>query len=173
MNTLYKLFSGAVAACGAWLAYLLGGWDAALSLMFLMMGLDYLTGLIAAFTGKSTKTEGGGFRSSVAFVGISKKLMMVCVVMLSVALDRLTGSSGICRSASIGFMPSTKACPSWKTPPRWACRFPRRSKTPWTSFSTINPWNNPPLPKPLSSFHLSNKTDRPSKQAIRSFFIFG
>lgn len=103
MNTLYKLFSGAVAACGAWLAYLLGGWDAALSLMFLMMGLDYLTGLIAAFTGKSTKTEGGGFRSSVAFVGISKKLMMVCVVMLSVALDRLTGSSGICRSASIGF----------------------------------------------------------------------
>lgn len=103
MNTLYKLFSGAVAACGAWLAYLLGGWDAALSLMFLMMGLDYLTGLIAAFTGKSTKTEGGGFRSSVAFVGISKKLMMVCVVMLSVALDRLTGCSGICRSASIGF----------------------------------------------------------------------
>ena len=30
-------------------------------------------------------------------------MMMVVIVMLAVALDRLTGDSGVCRSAAIGF----------------------------------------------------------------------
>lgn len=103
MQNLTKYILGVCSACSAWLIYLLGGWDAALSIMFLMMALDYITGLLTAFLGKSAKTEGGGFRSSVAFIGISKKLMMILIVMMAVALDRLTGDSFLCRSASIGF----------------------------------------------------------------------
>lgn len=103
MNHFVKAMAGALSAVGAYLMYLLGGWDAALMLMFLLMALDYVTGLLTAFMGKSPKTEGGGFRSSVAFVGISKKLMMVAIIILATALDRLTGDSNVCRSAAIGF----------------------------------------------------------------------
>ena len=97
MNHFFKGLAGALSAVGAYLVYLLGGWDAALTVMFVLMGL------LTAFMGKSPKTQGGGFRSSVAFIGISKKLMMVAIVMLAAALDRLTGDSNICRSAAIGF----------------------------------------------------------------------
>ena len=103
MNHFFKGLAGALSTVGAYLVYLLGGWDAALTVMFVLMGLDYATGLLTAFMGKSPKTQGGGFRSSVAFIGISKKLMMVAIVMLAAALDRLTGDSNICRSAAIGF----------------------------------------------------------------------
>ena len=95
MNHFFKGLAGALSTVGAYLVYLLGGWDAALTVMFVLMGLDYATGLLTAFMGKSPKTQGGGFRSSVAFIGISK--------MLAAALDRLTGDSNICRSAAIGF----------------------------------------------------------------------
>lgn len=97
MNHFFKGLAGALSTVGAYLVYLLGGWDAALTVMFVLMGLDYATGLLTAFMGKSPKTQGGGFRSSVAFIGISKKLMMVAIVMLAAALDRLTGDSNICR----------------------------------------------------------------------------
>ena len=103
MNHFLKGLAGVLSAAGTYLVYLLGGWDATLTLMFVLMALDYATGLLTAFTGKSPKTQGGGFRSSVAFIGISKKLMMVAIVMLATALDRLTGDSNICRSAAIGF----------------------------------------------------------------------
>ena len=94
MNHFFKGLAGALSTVGAYLVYLLGGWDAALTVMFVLMGLDYATGLLTAFMGKSPKTQGGGF---------SKKLMMVAIVMLAAALDRLTGDSNICRSAAIGF----------------------------------------------------------------------
>lgn len=103
MNHFFKGLAGVLSTVGAYLVYLLGGWDAALTVMFVLMGLDYATGLLTAFMGKSPKTQGGGFRSSVAFIGISKKLMMVAIVILAAALDRLTGDSNICRSAAIGF----------------------------------------------------------------------
>ena len=85
MNHFFKGLAGALSTVGAYLVYLLGGWDAALTVMFVLMGLDYATGLLTAF------------------IGISKKLMMVTIVMLAAALDRLTGDSNICRSAAIGF----------------------------------------------------------------------
>ena len=103
MQKYIKPLLGAIGTIGTYLVYLLGGWDAALTIMFLLMGLDCLTGLLTAFAGKSDKTQGGGFRSSAAFAGLSKKMMMVVIVMLAVALDRLTGDSGVCRSAAIGF----------------------------------------------------------------------
>ena len=41
MNHFFKGLAGALSAVGAYLVYLLGGWDAALTVMFVLMGLDY------------------------------------------------------------------------------------------------------------------------------------
>ena len=103
MQTFYKAVLGGLASAGAYLCYLLGGWDAALKIMFLFMLLDYGTGVVIALLGKSPKTEHGGFLSSAAFVGLTKKLMMLIVVMMASALDRMLGIDGVCRVATIGF----------------------------------------------------------------------
>ncbi len=85
------------------MTWLLGGWDTALTVMFLLMALDYLTGLALALLGKSNKTADGRFRSSAAFRGLTKKLMMVVIVMLGTALDRMLNTDSVCRIAVIGF----------------------------------------------------------------------
>ena len=103
MSGWIKAGAGALASAGAWLCYLLGGWDAALKAMFLFMLLDYVTGVIVALLGRSVKTTSGGFWSQVAFLGITKKLMMIVLVILASALDRILGVDGLCRIAAIGF----------------------------------------------------------------------
>ena len=55
------------ARLGALIAGLLGGWDATMQVLCLVMALDFVTGLMVAFHGKSKKTETGGL-SSKAFV---------------------------------------------------------------------------------------------------------
>jgi toxin secretion/phage lysis holin len=103
MDAVWRWICAAVGAVGTWIAYLLGGWDAALGLMFIAMGLDYVTGIICALVGRSTKTENGRFLSCVAYRGITKKLMMLVIVMVATMLDRLIGTDGVCRIAAIGF----------------------------------------------------------------------
>ena len=103
MESVFKWILGAIGTVGAWCAYLLGGWDTAISIMFVVMALDYATGIIVAIMGKSEKTLDGGFRSSVAFAGITKKLLMLIIVAVAVAVDKLMGTDGICRLAAIGF----------------------------------------------------------------------
>lgn len=82
---------------------LLGGWDAALSLLFLSMGLDVLTGFLCALHRKSDKTEGGGFLSRSFFLGLTRKLMVLALVILAAALDRMMGTDGVARLSVIGF----------------------------------------------------------------------
>lgn len=103
MKNLWQIVSGAAASLATFLMYLVGGWDAALAIMFVAMGLDYFTGLLVAFRHRSDKTEGGGFSAEVAFWGVTRKLLMLVIVAVATAVDRLIGTEGICRMAAIGF----------------------------------------------------------------------
>ena len=103
MNDMIKWLMRAGAVALAWLCRALGGWDGALGLLFLTMGLDLLTGLLCAGHGKSGKTAGGGFLSGAFFSGLTRKLMVMGLVMLAAALDRLLGTQGVSRLAVIGF----------------------------------------------------------------------
>lgn len=103
MEKIWKNLTGVLFSAGTYLGYLLGGWDTALGIMFIFMGVDYLTGILAAFRGSSDNTPGGGFSSRAAFVGITRKMVMLLIIMLASALDRLLGTQGVCRIASIGF----------------------------------------------------------------------
>ncbi len=87
---------------------LLGGWDAPLTLLFLLMALDVFSGLLLAFRRQSDKTRGGGFMSSQFFLGLTRKLLMVVMVILGTALDGLLQSS-VCRLTVIGFYAANEA----------------------------------------------------------------
>ena len=103
MDKILRTVGRALCIAGTYLGYLLGGWDGALGIMFIFMAVDYVTGVLAAFRGKSSKTSGGGFSSREAYLGITRKMVMLLIVMLASALDRLLSTDGVCRIAAIGF----------------------------------------------------------------------
>lgn len=108
MKNALHLLSGAALAALAFLLRALGGWDAALMLMLMMMGLDLVSGLILSFQRRSAKTPRGGFDSGTMFLGLTRKLLMLLLVILGTALDSLLGS-GICRLCVIGFYSAGEA----------------------------------------------------------------
>ena len=81
-----------IAAVGGVMASLYGGWPAMMNVLMTMMAADYLTGVACAVRGKSPKTGGGHFLSSVAFSGLLKKGAILLVVLVAVQLDRATGT---------------------------------------------------------------------------------
>lgn len=83
-----------LADIGTILLYLFGGWDIALQCLMIAIAIDYISGLIKAY---STKT----LDSKVGFKGILKKVGILCIVALSVVVDRITGESGAIRTLVI------------------------------------------------------------------------
>ena len=75
-------------------AGLLGEWNALLTTLAALMVLDYLTGVIVAWRGKSPKTENGGVSSKAGFDGLLKKAFIIVIVLIATILDRAinTGS---------------------------------------------------------------------------------
>lgn len=92
-----------LAAAGAYIANILGGWDSMLKVLVAMMCADYVTGLIVAGVFKrSDKTETGKLSSDASFKGLVKKCMIVLLVYISVLLDNATGAHYV-RSAVLVF----------------------------------------------------------------------
>ncbi len=74
-------------------AGLLGEWNVLLTILAIMMVLDYLTGLIVAWRGRSPKTEGGGVSSKAGFDGLIRKFFIMVVVLIATLLDTAVGST--------------------------------------------------------------------------------
>ncbi|NLJ63979.1 MAG: phage holin family protein [Christensenellaceae bacterium] len=98
-----KKAGGALASVAVWLSSLLGGWDMPIKAMFLLMGLDIFTGIICSFFGKSGATESGKFSSRELYLGLSRKLIMVLLIICAYTLDSMLNLNGVSRSAVIGF----------------------------------------------------------------------
>lgn len=76
-------------------AGLLGEWNVMLTLLAAMMVIDYLSGIIVAWRGKSPKTENGGVSSKAGFDGLAKKAFIVLIVLLATVLDRAIGNGSM------------------------------------------------------------------------------
>lgn len=74
--------------------YLLGGWDVALACLIVAISLDYLSGVIKAYVTKELS-------SKIGFKGLLKKIGVLVIVMLSVLVDQITGSTGAIRTLVI------------------------------------------------------------------------
>ena len=82
------------ASVGTVFIYLLGGFDVALQCLLIAIAIDYISGLIKAYNTKQLS-------SKIGFKGILKKVGILLIVMLSVLVDRVTGSTGAVRTLVI------------------------------------------------------------------------
>lgn len=81
---------GGAAALGL-VAGLLGGWDALLQILLILMALDEATGMAGAATR-------GELSARALLAGSFRKLGVLCAVALAVTLDRLLGNAAALRS---------------------------------------------------------------------------
>ena len=95
-----KILKALAAIAGAF-AGLFGEWTTTLTILVVMMGLDYISGWIVAASGRSPKTETGGLSSKVGFIGIAKKGFIMLLVMLATMLDRAIGEGTTIFQSSI------------------------------------------------------------------------
>ena len=95
MNNIITGIKVAFALIGGWITAVLGGWDTALQVLVLFVVLDYITGLIAAWSEKCLD-------SRIGFRGIAKKILLFVPVAVGYWLDVLIGQE-ILRSLAIWF----------------------------------------------------------------------
>ena len=93
-----------VGAVGGWLAWMFGGWDAAMLSLLIFMGVAYLTGLIVAAVGKSPKTQGGGLSSKIGWKGLAKKCVVLLLVLVAARLDAVLDVHYVRAGVCVAFM---------------------------------------------------------------------
>lgn len=85
---------GFVGIIGAQIAAAFGGWTSALTTLVLLMAADYVTGMVVAGVfHRSPKTEKGGLDSSIGFMGLAKKCMIILFVLIAHRLDLTMGTT--------------------------------------------------------------------------------
>lgn len=89
---IWNRITKAIAAALGAAAGLLGEWNILLTVLAWFMVIDYATGLICAWRGKSPKTEGGGVSSRAGFDGLARKSLIILIVLMATLLDRAVGS---------------------------------------------------------------------------------
>lgn len=99
MSIWDKITKAAAGLAGA-IAGFFGAWSALLTLLACAMTLDYLSGLIVAWRGRSPKTEGGGLSSGAGFDGLAKKAIIIAIVLLATLLDRAIGGAAVFQTAA-------------------------------------------------------------------------
>ena len=76
-----------LAAVFGFVAGLFGEWTAAMTVLVVLMAIDYITGCICGFCGKSPKTPNGHWLSSYAFKGLMHKGITMLVILVAAQLD--------------------------------------------------------------------------------------
>lgn len=101
---MWDRITKAIAAALGAAAGLLGEWNVLLTVLVWMMGIDYATGLICAWRGRSPKTDGGGVSSKAGFDGLARKGLIILIVLMATLLDSAIGSgSSLFQSAAASY----------------------------------------------------------------------
>lgn len=110
------------AGLGAVLGDFVGGIDGILYVLIAFVVVDYLTGVLCAI-------EEHNLSSSIGFKGISRKVVIFCLVGVAHVLDeQVLGAGSMLRTAVIFFYAPTKASPSRRTPGGWGCQCRRNCR---------------------------------------------
>lgn len=91
MEQVWDKVVKAAALVGGAIAGIFGGMSAVMYVLLVMMAIDYVSGLLVAFMGKSIKTDGGGVDSKVGFKGLARKGLILLVVLVASQLDIALG----------------------------------------------------------------------------------
>lgn len=104
MNIKNAIVTG-VGAVGGAVVSILGGWNEDLTTLLLLMGIDFLLGLlIAAVWKKSGKSETGALSSWSAWKGLCRKGVSLLVVLVAHRLDITLGLNYIRTAVIIAFI---------------------------------------------------------------------
>lgn len=96
---------GIVGAVGAAIASAFGGWTSAMATLLILMGIDYITGLmVAALFHNSPKTESGLLDSHIGWKGLAKKCMVLLFVLIAYRLDVVIGTNYIRDAVCIAYI---------------------------------------------------------------------
>lgn len=91
------IFGGAV-------AWLFGGWSAAIIVLLICMAIDYITGLIVAGVfHKSPKSASGGLESKAGWKGLIRKVVTLMIVVIAHLIDKLLGANYLRDAVVIAF----------------------------------------------------------------------
>ena len=85
MTRMTEAFNVIVAVSGTACTFLLGGWDIVLKTLVVLMAADYLTGLAKGYITKELSSVTG-------MKGILKKILILFILIVAVALDRALGT---------------------------------------------------------------------------------
>lgn len=77
--------------------YLLGGLDLSLKALLVLIVMDFITGLLKAIEQKTLNSDTG-------LKGILKKLLLLCLVAVAVAIDTITINNGVIRTLVIYYI---------------------------------------------------------------------
>lgn len=99
-----SFFCSAVGALGAVVAQLFGGWTDALTVLLILMAIDYASGLaVAGIFHKSPKSKTGALESHAGLKGLMRKFFVICIVVTALLIDRLLGTNYLRDACAIAF----------------------------------------------------------------------
>jgi toxin secretion/phage lysis holin len=78
------------------IAYVYGGWSVPFEVLLVFMVIDFVTGWMAG-------AKEGKLKSKVSFIGIARKVFVLCMVAVGHMLDRLFESDNLVRDTIIYF----------------------------------------------------------------------
>lgn len=98
-----RIIEGIIAAIGAAITTLFGGWSTGLTTLIFFMAADYISGIVvAAIFKNSNKSESGALDSKAGWKGLSKKGMTLLFVLIAYRLDLMIGTTYIRDAVIIG-----------------------------------------------------------------------
>ena len=100
------LIMAVVGAAGSGvIALLWGGWSQPMTVLCILMGLDYVSGVIVALVfRKSPKTESGGMSSLIGLKGLLRKLFLILIVAAAYQIDKVIGTDYLRDAVAIAFI---------------------------------------------------------------------
>lgn len=82
---MHPYFGTVCALIGSFVSFSFGLWNESLTILVLLMGIDYISGIVASLR------EGQGLHSETGFWGLAKKGLILLIVLLSHRIDILMG----------------------------------------------------------------------------------
>ena len=83
--------------------YITGGKDKLMTCLLILMGVDYVTGVIKAFVAEKPNSKKG-------FKGILKKIVTICVVVLAYQIDILLDNKFSLRYLTLSILENAAVC---------------------------------------------------------------
>lgn len=91
-------------AVGSAITHVFGEWTEGMTTLIILMVVDYITGVfVAAVFKNSSKTKGGGLKSSVGYQGLIKKFVELLIVASMYRVDVMLGIDYLKNLCIIGF----------------------------------------------------------------------